>query len=46
MGKQIDLTRKSLDGLTEEEIEKLEEVGIIERDKKGKPKPKNEIRTK
>lgn len=46
MGKQIDLTQKDIEDLTEEEVEKLEEVGIVERDKKGKPKLKNEIRTK
>lgn len=46
MGKQIDLTQKDIEDLTEEEIVKLEEVGIVERDKQGKPRLKNEIRTK
>jgi hypothetical protein len=46
MGKQIELDQKSLDELTEEEIEILEEVGLVEKDDKGKPKRKNETRTK
>ena len=46
MGKKIDLDQKSLDELTDKEIEMLEEVGFVERDKQGKPKRKYEIRTK
>lgn len=46
MGKKIDLDQKSLDELTDEEIEMLVEVGLVEKDAQGKPKRKNEIRTK
>lgn len=46
MGKQIELDQKTLDELTDEEIETLIEVGLVEKDEKGKPKRKNEIRTK
>lgn len=46
MGKQIDLDQQSIDELTDEEIETLVEVGLVEKDKQDKPKLKNEIRTK
>ena len=46
MGKKIDLDQKSLDELTDEEIETLIEVGLVEKSKEGKLKVKKEIRTK
>lgn len=48
MGKIIDLTNKELEELTDEELEVLENQGLIEKrkSKDEKPKIKTEVRTK